>query len=81
MTNAGILTGPVPADRPGAPAALSRAEPATPIERVALGALVALIYLVARPPLYQRDGWVYHLLGRDFLGGTNPHHLLWNAVE
>ena len=81
MAEAGILTSPVSADRTGAPARVSRAEPATPLERVALGALVALIYVVARPPLYQRDGWVYHLLGRDFLGGTNPHHLLWNAVE
>ena len=52
-----------------------------PLDGLALGALIALLYALARPPLYERDGYVYHLLGRDFLGGTNPHHLLWNGVE
>ncbi len=46
-----------------------------------VGTIVAGVLLVARPPLYERDGYVYHLLGRDFLGGTNPHHLLWNGVQ
>jgi hypothetical protein len=50
-------------------------------DRIGVGILVALIYLIARPPLYERDGYVYHLLGRDFLGGTNPHHLLWNGIQ
>lgn len=50
-------------------------------DRVAIGGLVALIYLIARPPLYQRDGFMYHLFARDFLGGANPHHLLWNGVQ
>ena len=49
--------------------------------RVALGALVGLIYVLARPPLYERDGFMYQLLGRDFLGGTNPHHLMWNGLQ
>ena len=52
-----------------------------PLDGAALGVLIALIYALARPPLYERDGYVYHLLGRDFLGGTNPHHLLWNGVQ
>lgn len=47
----------------------------------ALGVLIALIYVVFRPPIYERDGYVYHLLGRDFVRGMNPHHLLWNALE
>lgn len=51
------------------------------IDRVAIGCLVALVYLVARPPLYERDGFMYHLFARDFLGGANPHHLLWNGVQ
>ena len=50
-------------------------------DRIGVGILVALIYLIARPPLYERDGYVYHLLGREFLGGTNPHHLLWNGIQ
>lgn len=48
---------------------------------IVLAAVVALVYLWARPPIYERDGFVYHLLGRDFLSGLNPHHLLWNAVQ
>lgn len=48
---------------------------------VTLAVVTALVYVVARPPLYERDGYVYHLLGRDFRGGTNPHHLLWNGVQ
>lgn len=48
---------------------------------VALALLAALVYLLARPPLYERDGYIYQLLGRDFRGGTNPHHLLWNGVQ
>lgn len=51
------------------------------LDRIGVGVFVALVYLIARPPVYERDGYVYHLLGRDFLGGTNPHHLLWNAVQ
>ena len=47
----------------------------------ALGALIAFVYVVFRPPIYERDGYVYHLLGRDFIHGMNPHHLLWNALE
>ena len=62
-------------------AALLPAATRVPLDRIALGALIALVYVVARPPLYERDGYVYHLLGRDFLGGTNPHHLLWNGVQ
>lgn len=46
-----------------------------------LAVLAAVIYLVARPPIYERDGYVYHLLGRDLRGGMNPHHLLWNVVQ
>lgn len=48
---------------------------------MAVAGIVALVYAVARPPLYERDGFVYQLLGRDFLGGTNPHHLLWNGLQ
>ncbi|GAC1651022.1 MAG: hypothetical protein NVS4B3_10800 [Gemmatimonadaceae bacterium] len=53
----------------------------TALELGVLGGVLAFIYSVARPPLYERDGYVYHLLGRNFLTGTNPHHLLWNAVQ
>lgn len=66
---------------PARPTALLSTVRRLPVDRVALGCLIALVYTLARPPLYERDGYVYHLLGRDFLGGTNPHHLLWNAVQ
>jgi hypothetical protein len=62
------------------PRARGRSAHAT-LDRVVLGTLVALVYAVAWPPLYMRDGYVYHLLGRDLLANTNPHHLLWNAAQ
>jgi hypothetical protein len=51
------------------------------VDQVAIAALIALVLGAARPPLYDGDGFVYQLLGRDLAKGMNPHHLLWNAMQ
>ncbi|HEX7021127.1 MAG TPA: hypothetical protein VF159_14005 [Gemmatimonadaceae bacterium] len=62
-----------------APSAVLRHHPRlTPLVLVVV---VSALYALVRPPLYERDGFAYQLLGRYFLADTNPHHLLWNGVQ
>src|SRR5262249_26117613 len=41
------------------------------------------VYLALRPPLFNRDGYMYGVwaLKRDSFYNANPHHLLWNEVQ
>src|SRR5439155_1840848 len=41
----------------------------------------AAVYAWLRPPLYNRDGFVYGLQARSPLDYLNPHHLLWLPLQ
>jgi Protein O-mannosyl-transferase TMEM260-like len=45
--------------------------------------ICGLIYLALRPPLHDRDGYVYRLYAKlpSRFYNVNPHHLVWNTIQ